>query len=92
VVDTWELVSRGCAAYKAEEHAQAIQACQEALEFNPYDTATRCRLGGALLAAGRAAEARAHFAYGVEHQDEIGDEVIRSWCRRGLEEAELGQD
>ena len=86
--DTWELVSRGYSAYKAGDHANAIQAYQEALEQNPYDTATRCRLGGALLAAGRTTEARVHFAYGVEHEDEIGDEAIRSWCRRGLAEAE----
>jgi D-aminopeptidase len=79
----WELVSKGYQAWERGEHDAAVVAYEEALRSNPYDVATRCRMGQALEDGGRTDEALAAFAYGFARLDEVGDDAMKRWCALG---------
>jgi tetratricopeptide (TPR) repeat protein len=87
--DNWALVTKGYDAFMAGRHEHAIELYEQALHVNPDDAATRCRIGAAHQALGRLHEARTGFRHGFEHDEEIGDAAMRSWCAIGLAETEL---
>lgn len=87
--DNWELVSRGYDAYRNGKHEEAILAYGEALQANAHDVATRCRMAAAHQKLGQVERARVLFRFGVDHDDEIGDVAMRSWCALGLAQTEL---
>lgn len=80
----WDLVSRGYEAWQNEDYERAVTAYEEALVANPYDVATRCRMGQALEDGGRTSEALAAFAYGFGRLDEVGCAPMKIWCARGF--------
>ncbi len=87
--DNFDLVSRGFASYRRKEYAEAVAAYRKALEVNPHDVATMCRLGAALQKQGEMAQALEWFRSAATRHVEIGDEVMVSWCFLGLAQTEL---
>ena len=85
----FELRARGYEAYKSGQPEQAVALYLQALQVNPYDIATHCRLGAAYQKLGRMKEARQWFGSGVEHDEEVGDLAMKSWCALGLAQTEL---
>ncbi len=83
-VNNWDKVTEGYKAYTAGRYQEALVAYRQALEQNPADMATRCRLGAAHQKLGQLALARRHFAYGVEHMEEVGGVPMKTWCALGL--------
>jgi tetratricopeptide (TPR) repeat protein len=88
-VNNWDKVSEGYKAYKAGRYKAALAAYRQALELNPADAATRCRVGAVHQKLGQLELARAHFAHGVEHMEEIGGAPMKTWCALGLAQVAL---
>lgn len=86
--DNWAEVSEGYAAYKVKDYEKATESYQRALDKNPHDVATKCRMAAVFLEQGDIRRARDLFAFGVEHLDDVGVGPMQSWCTIGLAKAE----
>ena len=86
--NNWEAVDNGYRAFKEKRFSDAVQFYAKALEQNPYDVPTRCRLGAVYLDLGELKRAQEMFAYALGRQDEIGGPLMESWCWIGIAETE----
>jgi D-aminopeptidase len=87
--DNWETVTQGYEAYKAGKYEEAVTAYKRALEVNPLDAATQCRMGTAYQKLEQNTEARRCFREGADNEADIGDSALRSMCWLGLAQTEL---
>ncbi len=85
----WDAVSEGYRAYSQGLHDQALAAYQRALELDPYDVATRCRMGAAYQALGQLEQALASYEYALARLDEVREPPMKRWCQEG--HAEVAQ-
>jgi tetratricopeptide (TPR) repeat protein len=87
--DNFDVVSRGYAAYKDGRYEEAVTEYRRALAVNPYDMATRCRVGIVYQKMGRQEEALRWLREALADEGEIGEPVMRSACWLGVAQAEL---
>ena len=82
----WELVGEGFRAYRAGEYEEALEAYEAAIEADPYDVATRCRMGAVYQKLGQDEEAEELYGYAFERLEEVGDGPMKEWCVEGMAE------
>jgi len=82
-------VSQGFRAFAAGKYAEALTAYEVALKQNPFDVATRCRMGAVYQKLGLPQKAREQFAWGVRDLDEVGSHQMKSWCLLGMAQTNL---
>jgi len=82
----WEKVGEGYRAFRKGRYEEAIAAYEEAIELDPYDVATRCRMAAVYQEMGDMEEAWVRFAWAFQRLDEVADGPMKQWCCEGLAE------
>ncbi|OGQ14848.1 MAG: hypothetical protein A2138_21240 [Deltaproteobacteria bacterium RBG_16_71_12] len=85
--EAWGFIEEGYRAYQAGSYETAIAAYERALELDPDDVATWCRIGRARLAHGKRAEARAAFSAAMARIDDVNDQQMKEVCTQGASDA-----
>ncbi len=85
----WEKVGEGYRAYREGQYEEALAAYARALEQDPYDVATRCRLAAVHQALDQPDQAAPLLDYALQRLDEVADAPMKAWCLEARAEVAL---